>query len=72
MQSLIGRPKTHIAGESFVSGSGVLRCCKIARWNLSVFRSPLGLVLDAMSLFAVLTPISARELEWGNATDDNL
>ena len=33
IKSGIGLPKTHIAGESLVSLSGVLRYWRIARWN---------------------------------------
>ena len=70
MKSLIGLPKTHIAGESYVAGSGVLRYCSIATRNASVLRSPLGEVLDVIRRLTVLTPISALQLEWGNATED--
>ena len=69
MKSLIGRPKTHIAGDSFVSLSGVLRYCSIARWNASVLSSPFGPVLLVMSLFTVLTATSARQLLWAKATE---
>ena len=62
MKSRIGRPKTHIAGESFVSGSGVLRYCSIAICTASVSSSPFGPVLSVMSRFIVFTPISARQL----------
>ena len=72
IKSLICLPNTHMAGDTFVVGSGVLRCWRIARWKVSVSRFPLGSVLDMMSRLADLTPISARQLEWGNATDDFL
>ncbi len=65
MKSLMGLPNTHIAGDNFVSGSGVLRYCSMALWSESVSSSPFGPVLDVMSLFAVLTPISALQFEWG-------
>ena len=70
MKSLIGRPNRHMAGETLVSGSGVLRYCNIAILNASVFRVPRGEVLDVIIRFRVFTPISARQFEWGNATDD--
>ena len=70
MKSRVGRPKTHIAGEIFVSGSGVLRYCSIAICTASVSSSPFGPVLSVMSRFIVFTPISARQLLWGKATDD--
>ena len=69
--SLIGFPKTHIAGERPVNGSGQLRYCSIALCNLSVFKLPLGPVFSVISRFAVLTPISALQLECGNATEEN-
>ena len=65
----MGRPNICTAGDSFVSLSGVLRYCKIACWNLSTSRSPLSPVLLVMSLFMDLTPISARQLLWGKATE---
>ena len=70
MKSLMTLPKTHIAGESPVSRSGVFRYCKIARWNLSVFSEPLGPVFSMISRFIVLTAISARQLLCGNATEE--
>ena len=63
MKSLIGRPKTDMAGDSLVSGSGVLRYCNIATLKASVSSSPVGDVLEVMSRFTVLTPISALQLE---------
>ena len=71
MKSLIGRPKIHMAGDSFVSGSGVFRYWRMARWSLSVSSSPLGPVLEVMMRFAVFTPISARQLECGKATEES-
>ena len=41
IRSLIGRPKTHWAGDNFVVWSGVLRYINMARWNLSVSSLPL-------------------------------
>ena len=70
MKSLIGRPNMHIAGDSRVSRSGVFRYCRMARWNASVLRLPSCPVFFMISLFTVLTPISALLLLWGNATDD--
>ena len=70
MKSLIGLPKTHCAGDSLVFGSGVLRYCKMACWNALVLRLPCGSVLFVISLLTVFTPISALQLEWGNATDE--
>ena len=72
MKSRIMRPKTHIAGDILVSGSGVLRYCKIARCTASVSRSPFPPVLSVINRFIVLTAISARQLLWGKATDDSL
>ena len=70
MKSFMGLPKTHCAGDSLVSGSGVLRYCRIARWNSSVSRLPSGVVLLVMRRFIVLTAISALQLEWGKAMED--
>ena len=70
MKSLIGRPKIAIAGESFVSGSGVLRYWSMATLNASVLSSPLGDVLDVIIRLTVFTPISAPQFECGNATKD--
>ena len=72
IKSRIGLPKTHRAGESLMSLFGVLRYWKIARWNLSVFRSPLGPVLSISNCFTVFTPISALQLLWGKATEEIL
>ena len=69
MKSLIGLPNMHIAGDSLVSLSGVLRYCSMARWKESVSISPVGPVLLVMSLFTVLTPTSARQLLWAKATE---
>ena len=62
----------HIAGDSVVVGSGQFLYCSIARWNESVSISPLGPVLSVIILLTVFTPISALQLLWGKATDDNL
>ena len=70
MKSLIGLPKTHWAGDSFVLGSGVLRYCSMACWNALVSRLPCASVLLVMSRLTVFTPTSALQLECGNATDD--
>lgn len=45
MRSLTGLPKTHMAGDSFVVGSGVFLYCRTARWNASELRSPLAVTL---------------------------
>ncbi len=42
MKSLIGRPNTHIAGDNFVSGSGVFRYWRIARWTPICIEFPIG------------------------------
>ena len=72
IKSRIGRPNMHLAGDNFVSLSGVFLYCNIARWNASVLRSPLGLVFPVIKRLTVLTPTSARQLLWRNATDDSL
>ena len=71
MESLIGRPNRHYAGDNLVLRSGVFRYCRMARWRESVLRFPWGSVLVLIMRFTVLTPISARQLEWGNATEDS-
>ena len=43
MKSRMGRLKSHISGDSFVSGSGVLRYWSIALCTASVSSSPSGL-----------------------------
>ena len=53
-----------------VVGSGVLRYCNIATRKASVSTSPVGEVFEVINRFTVLTPISALQLEWGNATED--
>lgn len=70
MKSRTGLPNTHIAGDSPVVGSGQLRYCRMALCSLSVSKLPLGPVFSEMSLFVVLTPISALQLECGKATED--
>ena len=70
MKSLIGLPNTHIAGDTFVSGSGVLRYCSMATRKASVSKPPVADVFEVIILFMVLTPISARQFECGKATDD--
>ena len=44
-----GWPKTISAGDKSQSGSGILRSCNRARRNESLFKSPLGLILDMRS-----------------------
>ena len=70
--SFIGRPKTHMAGDSPVSGSGVFLYVRMARRNESVSREPFGPVFDRIIRLTVFTPTSARQLECGKATDDFL
>ena len=70
MKSLIGLPNTHLAGDSFVAGSGVFRYCSMAHCKASVFRLPRGSVLSVMSRLTVLTPISTLQFECGWATDN--
>ena len=70
MKSFIGLPKTHCAGDSLVVGSGVFRYCSIPRCSESVSRLPCGSVLLVIRRLTVLTPISALQLECGNATED--
>lgn len=70
MKSLIGRPKTDMAGDSLVTGFGVLRYCNIATLKASVSSSPVGDVLEVMSRFAVLPHSSTLQLVRGKATDD--
>ena len=65
----MGLPNTHIAGDSFVSLSGVLRYWSIALWKLLMSSSPLGPVLLVIRRLTVLTPTSARQLLWGKATE---
>ena len=71
MKSLIGLPNTHWAGESFVLGSGVLRYWSMACCSVFVSRLPCGSVLLVISHLTVFTPISARQFECGNATEDS-
>ena len=60
--TLTDGPNTHIAGESFVSLSGVFLYCRMARWKASVPRSPLGPVLSVIMRLIVFTPTSAIQL----------
>ena len=60
---------THRGGELGIA-SGVLRYCSITRCKASVLSSPFEPVLLVISLFTVLTPISALQLLWGKATDE--
>ena len=69
MRSLVGLPKTHIAGESLVDWSGVFLYCRMACWNESVLRAPSFPMLPVISRLTVFTPISARQLLWGKATE---
>ena len=60
MKSRIRWPKTHIAGEIFVTGSGVLRYCSTALCTASVGSSPFGPVLLVISCFIVFMPHLCR------------
>ena len=70
IKSLMGLPKTHMAGDNPVSLSGVFRYCSMARWNLSVFRVPPGPVFSMIILLTVFTAISARLLLCAKATEE--
>ena len=69
IRSLTGLPKTHIAGDIRVAGSGVFRYCRIALWKASESRLPLAVTLPVSRRFIVFTPTSALQLLWGNATE---
>ena len=60
----------HMAGEIFVSGSGILRYWSIAILKASVLSSLVDEVLEVINLFTVFTLISARQLECGKVTED--
>ena len=46
-------------------------CFNIGGWNReSVFRLPFGVVLSVMIRLSDFTPISALQLDCGNATDN--
>jgi len=70
MKSRMGRPKTHIAGDNFVSLYGVFLYCKMARWNESVARLSSGFFIINDEALDCLHPTSARQLLYGKATDD--
>ena len=72
-KSRIGRPKRHIAGDILVSRSRsvVFRYWSTACLKALVSRLPSVAVLSVSRRFIVLTPISARQLLCGNATDDS-
>ena len=70
MKSLIGKPNTHWAGDSFVTGSGVFQYWSMARCRALVFRLLCGSVLLVMSRWQFLMPISALQFECGCGTDD--
>ena len=59
---LTDRPKTHIAGKSFVSLSGVFLYCRMARWKTAVSSLPFGPVLSVIMCLTVYTPTSALQL----------
>lgn len=72
IRSFMVLPKTQFAGDCLVKGSGVFLYCRMAFWNVSVARSPVGPVFPDISLFIVLTPISALQLLCGLATELSL
>lgn len=63
MKSLIDQPKTHWAGDNFVSGLGVLQYWRMVRCRASVLRLPVGLVLLVINHLTVHIVISALQLE---------
>ena len=65
MWSVIGLPKTIIAGDRLFAGSGVFLCTRRALANLSVSRSPFVAMLSCISLLALFTPTSALLLDRG-------
>ena len=71
MKSLMGHPKTVIAGSNLVVGSGVFLVWRIACCMASISRSPPGPVLFEGILFMVLTPVSALQLLYGKVTEDS-
>ena len=73
MKSLMGLPKTIIAGDNVVAGSGVFLYWRIAHCTASRSTSspPLGPVLLVRIRFMILTPSSALQLLCGKATDDS-
>ena len=54
MKSLMGRPKTIIAGDNLVSGSGVFLYLRITHCTTSTSRAPPGPVLFVRILFMSL------------------
>ena len=69
MRSFTGLLNKHMAGEIFVMGSGVLRYCRIAGWNVSMLMAPSFPILPVINLLTVLTPTSALQFLCGNATE---
>ena len=63
-RSLVGRPRTHIAGDILVSGLGALRYVSRALKKEDL-RVPPGPVLPAIRRFIVLTAVSALLFECG-------
>ena len=70
IKSLIWRPKTHIAGDSPVSLSGVFLYWSMARWKGSDCSFPSAPRLPERIRLTVFTPSSARQLLCGNATEE--
>ncbi len=68
-RSLICLPKMIWAGDSLVTGSGVLRNVRTARWTASVSSCPELSTLLVIRRFIDFTAISALQLLWGNATE---
>ena len=69
IRSFTGLPNTHMAGDIRVAGSGVFLYCRTALWKASESRLPFAVTLPVSRRFIVLTPTSARQLLWGNATE---
>ena len=69
IKSFMGLPNKHIAGDP-ICESGVMWYWSMALCKVSVSRLQWGPVFDVIILFAVLTPISALQFEWGNVTED--
>ena len=61
-----------MAGDSFVSLSGVFLYCRRALRKASLSRVPVGPVFPASRRFMDFTATSARQLLWAKATDESL
>ena len=58
-----------MTGKILVAGSGVFLYWRMASWNASMLIAPSFLTLPVINLLMILTPISALQLLWGNATE---